>query len=228
MEETMGAEKALMKKAAAEELEAELSGILEGMEKKLLVTQGGAAAVEAVLRHLGQVHKNLEAALEDEDKTKRIGPDEFKVAKRFMGSELYLVQRMLKSFQDEAPATHHRIDGLKRAMHQIKDYAKRQQRAADRFGREEQEEDEYREDLADRQGPARQDNGNAPEPEPSAPEPESDVPECGHCELPIDPPTGGEHCSACVSYKNRYDKFPPQKVLDARRARWEEARANSG
>lgn len=233
----MSVEKSLLKKAAAEEISAGLRKQSENLEKNMTITQGGVAATEAVLRNLQAVHKRVEDDLD----SGTLDPDTYQVVKGYLGQELRLVQRVHNSLREQLPAIKSRVEGMRAAILYAENYGAAQQRNAERIEREELEEDEYREDLAERKQEAQSEEepGHAGPPGGSVPETVSseavaedapevpDVPSCTHCGEAITMHTGSKLCMSCTSYKNRYDKLPPDHVLEARRKKREEAGASN-
>ena len=229
------AEKARIKKAAAEELRQQLEGQIAGEERQVTLLKGGVAATEAALQQIAGAHKKLEKDLEDGT----VSADEYKVAKGYLTMSSHLVTNQLRSMRAQIPASGFRVESYRKAINIVASYAGAQGRIAERAEREEIEEDEYRADLAERRAepepaepaPSKQDNGNAPHP-PEELTDESDrheeePPPCKHCSEPVTMHTGSLFCTACTSYKNRYDKLPPEHVLEARRKRKEEAGADT-
>ena len=222
----MGAEKALLKKAGADEVGEAIRRHAEGLRARLEISKGGVAAIEACVQQLQGVHRRLE---EDLNKG-TVSPDEYKVAKKYMAFELQLLQNMHQSMKASLPVLKNEVVALGKAVDIASSISTSHERAAEKFEREELEEEEYRLDLAERKKeeevpeetpeppPSKQRNGNKPKPQGEA--------SCSHCGLG-EAATGSSVCVPCTSYKNRYKKLPPAHVLDARRERWEAARADS-
>ncbi len=244
----MGSEKALLKKAGADEVGEAIRRHAEGLRARLEISKGGVAAIEACVQQLQGVHRRLE---EDLNKG-TVSPDEYKVAKKYMAFELQLLQNMHQSMKASLPVLKNEVMALGKAVDIASSISTSHERAAEKFEREELEEEEYRKDLAERtsesppevetrsvsyvkadpesekvideyiagqgKASAKQRNGNKPRPQSKV--------SCSHCGLG-EAATGSSVCVPCTSYKNRYKKLPPAHVLDARRERWEAARADS-
>jgi hypothetical protein len=213
----VGIEKALTKKAAADELVDGLRKQIANELKALDYTKGGAASVLGCIEQLKGVHVLLERDLDDGN----VSDEEYKVAKRYLVRASNLIQGMHNSMKASIPEVKYRVEGVQKSIGFIESYAKSQEANAERAKREEEEEDEYRQDLEER----RQGNGNAPhgdEEEPLAQE-SQETSTCPHCKLPIEKPSGSSLCVPCVSYKNRWKKLPPDHVVEARKKRSEEA-----
>lgn len=238
----MGAEKALLKKAAVDEAAEAVRRHADGRKNYLEITKGGVAAIEACIQQLQGVHRKLEAALEAEKDEERITEDQYKVAKRYMTLELGLLQNMHSTMKAQLPAIKHEIEGLYKSVNILDSLSAGHQRAAEKFEREEAEEDEYRKDLQERQEEPPEEAAQEEPPEeeeaPKNEEPNAEdsepaetqgeqAPSCFHCHEPVILKTGGGLCAACKSYENRYSKLPPEHVLEARQKKKEHEDADS-
>jgi hypothetical protein len=229
-----GVEKSLHKAAAASELEEELERALTNERNELTAITGGVSVLEVMIARVGGLHKKVEKDLEKGE----ISEDECIASRKYLGLAVNTLVGGMRDMKDNTVAVKHRSEGLQKALNIVSKYGVMQERFAEVAQEQDEDEDAYRQERANEQAiedevdledvleiaPKKQGNGNEPAAPPEKEE-ESVEPEvaCDHCGLPMELASGSTQCVPCVSYKNRYKKLPPEKVLTARRKRYEES-----
>lgn len=234
-------DKARTRAAMASDLGREIDRAIESAERNRIALDATRETAIRIVERFTGYRKRIDEALE----SGVFPPESRDPVLAVFGDLTTIVEALRRQTAKRAEEIPPFVLGLRRARALTDDAERREERVALRAERDEEEEDEYRADLAERL-PTRQGNGNKPieaeetshddsrargEPEepPATSEPSETVESpveppaasegCSHCGGPISIPTGSDICVACASHRNRYGALPSARALTNRRAR---------
>jgi hypothetical protein len=230
-------EKAGLRASMARDLATEIEGAIESAERNRVALAATKEATTRIVERFTQYRKRIDSAFEDGTFDAEAREPVLAVFRDLVT----IVDQLRRQTEKRADEVGPFVLGLRKAHSLAASAESREERVALRAEREEEEEDAYRADLAERlpspspsvepetpspgaqkargepEAPSAPEEPAEPEEAPLAPPAASDA--CSHCSEPIEVPTGSKICAPCLSHRNRYGALPSKKALASRRAK---------
>lgn len=218
-------EKCELKIGTLEEVLGLLHRASDSAHRNALGMAASSETLGVVLGRMGGLRTHLHGEIESGE----LAADAREPVERYLALAVGIVGSTRNAIEREVVTAGGFAEGLRKAADLVEHHKAREDRkliAAKRKSAEREEKDrcddasvspqseQHQAESSKQPATSPQVPGSATEPEQ---EPEQEP--CDHCGVLISVDTGGEYCSGCVSYRNRYAKLPPPHVLEQRAAR---------